>query len=146
VTIPSSVKSIGDWAFHGCSGLTHVTIPSNMMRIGRYAFDGCSALTQLAIPANIAQIDGGCYESFRGVKSIEFVKLVGSPLNPAVVANVEPALAPSALIVSPVLAGQMFGHFPIVATAAEGRSPGTSGDPIVAPRGVGGRPPGSAAM
>jgi len=36
--IPSSVKSIGDYAFSGCNGLTSVTIPSNVKSIGYFAF------------------------------------------------------------------------------------------------------------
>ena len=41
MTIPSSVTSIGDSAFYGCSSLTLVTIPSNVTSIGRSAFSGC---------------------------------------------------------------------------------------------------------
>jgi hypothetical protein len=37
------------------------------------------------------------------------------PLDPAVVANVEPALAPSATVISAALAGERFGRFAIAA-------------------------------
>jgi hypothetical protein len=43
------------------------------------------------------------------------VTLVGSPLDPAVVANLDPALAPGAKVIGPALAGQAFGRFVIVA-------------------------------
>ena len=36
--IPTSVNSIGDGAFSGCSGLTSVTIPESVTSIGFYAF------------------------------------------------------------------------------------------------------------
>ena len=36
-----SVTSIGDEAFWGCSGLTSVTIPSSVTSIGIYAFFNC---------------------------------------------------------------------------------------------------------
>jgi hypothetical protein len=43
-TIPSSVMSIGGYAFSGCAGLTNVTIPNAVTNIGDYAFSYCSGL------------------------------------------------------------------------------------------------------
>ena len=39
--IPSSVTSIGSFAFEGCHGLTSVTIPSSVTSISSYAFNCC---------------------------------------------------------------------------------------------------------
>ena len=39
--IPSSVTSLGDWAFFGCSGLTSITIPESVTLIGDAAFRHC---------------------------------------------------------------------------------------------------------
>ena len=44
VVIPSSVTSIGGYAFYGCSGLTSVTIPESVTTIGEDAFWNCSGL------------------------------------------------------------------------------------------------------
>ena len=41
VTIPSSVKVIGDRAFYGCSNLTDVTIPSSVWKVGGKVFTDC---------------------------------------------------------------------------------------------------------
>ena len=43
-TIPSSVTSIGSWAFENCTGLTSITIPNSVTRIGDRAFIGCTGL------------------------------------------------------------------------------------------------------
>ncbi|MGN1319267.1 MAG: leucine-rich repeat domain-containing protein, partial [Lachnospirales bacterium] len=41
ITIPSSVTSIGGWAFENCSSLTSITIPNSVTSIGIWAFNGC---------------------------------------------------------------------------------------------------------
>ena len=40
-SIPEGVKSIGDYTFYNCSGLTSITIPNSVTSIGSYAFYGC---------------------------------------------------------------------------------------------------------
>ena len=48
-TIPSSVTSIGGWAFYGCTSLTNITIPDSVTNIGGYAFYDCTSLTSVTI-------------------------------------------------------------------------------------------------
>ena len=43
--IPNSVRSIGDYAFYGCSGMTELILPNSVRSIGDYAFYGCSGMT-----------------------------------------------------------------------------------------------------
>ena len=40
----TSLTSIGDYAFYNCSGLTSITLLSNLTSIGNYAFSGCTNL------------------------------------------------------------------------------------------------------
>ena len=56
VTIPNSVTSIGNDAFHGCYGLTSVTIPNSVTSIGNDAFYDCSGLTSVTIPNSVTSI------------------------------------------------------------------------------------------
>ncbi len=49
LVIPSSVTSIGDYAFCNCSSLTSVTISEDVMSIGLHAFEGCSGLTSITV-------------------------------------------------------------------------------------------------
>lgn len=58
VTIPSSVTTIGDYAFYDCSNLTAVTISENsqLTIISSYAFYNCSSLTSIYIPDSVTTI------------------------------------------------------------------------------------------
>jgi len=51
--IPSSVTSIRNSAFYGCSGLTSITIPSSVTSIETGAFQYCSSLTSITIPSSV---------------------------------------------------------------------------------------------
>ena len=50
LVIPSSVTSIGSYAFFGCNTLTSIDIPNSVTSIGDYAFKGCTKLTSVTIP------------------------------------------------------------------------------------------------
>ena len=56
VIISNSVKSIGDYAFIHCHGLTSVTIPNSVTSIGEGAFSCCSSLTSITIPNSVTRI------------------------------------------------------------------------------------------
>ncbi|MDR1840139.1 MAG: leucine-rich repeat domain-containing protein [Treponema sp.] len=75
VTIPSSVTSIGDWAFLNCSSLTSVTIPSSVTSIGDHAFYGCSSLTSVAISSSVTTIGE---QAFRDCESLTNVTIPSS--------------------------------------------------------------------
>ena len=49
VTIPNTVKSIGQNAFRGCKGITSVTIPNSVTSIGSSAFGYCGSLKEVHI-------------------------------------------------------------------------------------------------
>ena len=61
VTIPNSVTSIGQEAFYNCEGLTSLTIPNSVTSIGEEAFYGCSNLTSVIIPNSVTSIDNWAF-------------------------------------------------------------------------------------
>ena len=70
LTLPSRVTSIGDQTFYGCSGLTSLTIPSGVTSIGKNAFQGCSGLTSLTIPSSVASIGNYAFAGCSGLTSL----------------------------------------------------------------------------
>ena len=70
LTIPNSVKTIGEHAFAFCSGFTgSLTIPNSMLNIGDYAFFVCSGLTgSLTIPNSVTNIGVSAFYACSGLK------------------------------------------------------------------------------
>lgn len=66
VTIPDSVRSIGDFAFYNCASLTSIIIPDNVTSIGDRAFGGCKNLITNKISSGykkaIKAVKGFCNE------------------------------------------------------------------------------------
>jgi len=69
-TIPSSVTSIGNYAFNYCTGLTSITIPNSVTSIGRGAFDYCYGLTSVTIPNSVTSIGRGAFYGCYSLTSI----------------------------------------------------------------------------
>lgn len=76
--IPSTVTSIGDNAFAGCSSLTSVTIPNSVKEVGSDAFTFCDSLTSISIPASVTDL--GIENSFYGCIALK--KFIVSDENP----------------------------------------------------------------
>jgi hypothetical protein len=47
VSLPSTLKSIGDYAFNSCYSLPEIDLPQGLEHIGSHAFSGCTALTEV---------------------------------------------------------------------------------------------------
>jgi BspA type Leucine rich repeat region (6 copies)/PKD domain/Fibronectin type III domain len=74
VIIPSSVDSIGDYAFSYCP-LTSVSIPNSVITIGVHAFSSCP-LTSVIIGNSVTAIGNYAFSSCTSLTSITFLGLV----------------------------------------------------------------------
>ena len=75
ITIPESVRVIGEWAFMSCTSLTSVTIPEGVTVIGEGAFEYCNSLTSVTIPESVTSIGD---RTFYGCESLTSVTIPGS--------------------------------------------------------------------
>ncbi len=72
ISIPSSVTSIGKYAFSGCSSLTSIEIPSSVKSIGDFAFIFCDGLTSIEIPSSVTSIGYEAFYDNTGLTSVMF--------------------------------------------------------------------------
>lgn len=62
LVIPSTVTTIGQYAFYGCSSLNSVTISEGVKYIGTRAFASCTNLASITLPTSIMSIGGSAFE------------------------------------------------------------------------------------
>ena len=75
ITIPEGVTSIGVMAFAynssgGSSQLSSVFLPSTLTTIGEYAFNFCTALTSITIPSNVTSIGNSAFAYCNNLTSV----------------------------------------------------------------------------
>ncbi len=69
-SIPSSVASIGDYAFYYCTSLTNVTIPNSVTSIGEAAFQYCTGLTGVTIGSSVIRIGMSAFQACSRLSAI----------------------------------------------------------------------------
>jgi hypothetical protein len=72
IQLPSSLISIGDQAFRGCTGLTEVSFPSLLSTIGYGAFWGCTGLPSVIIPETLTAIGDNVFSDCTGLTAVTF--------------------------------------------------------------------------
>ena len=80
VTLPSTVKKIGDYAFYGCSALKDISITKNIEAIGASAFTYCRSITAVDI-SSLTEIASSTFYECSSLTSIvipDTVKKIGS--------------------------------------------------------------------
>ena len=60
--MPSSLKSVGTFAFLDCTFLKEVNLPEGVERIEEFTFDSCDLLQKIVIPESVVYIGENNFE------------------------------------------------------------------------------------
>ena len=71
VTLPESIKSIGNGAFCDCWEMSELNIPDGVYEIGERAFCGCQKITELVIPKDVKTIGKSAFSVCQALNFIE---------------------------------------------------------------------------
>ena len=62
ITIPNSITTIDPGAFLRCTSLENITIPDSVTSIGNHAFEGCTSLKEIIIPDSVTYLGMGAFD------------------------------------------------------------------------------------
>ena len=94
VTLPRSVKKIGNGSFRNLDGLTGLSMSTVVDSIGEYAFENCVSLEQFAFGPFVNKIGDGAFKNcvslstLKNFENIPTTELVGTFENCAMLTNV----------------------------------------------------------
>lgn len=79
VTVPSSVKEMGKWAFYWCNNLKKVVFEDNgVQRIEEQCFMNCRKLEEVHLPEGLGVIMHAAFEGTASLKRVELPKTLWS--------------------------------------------------------------------
>lgn len=71
IKLPATLKSIGNYAFYRCYGLTQITIPEGVASIGEDTFRECYSLKNILLPTTLTEIGGYTFYQCSSIDKIE---------------------------------------------------------------------------
>jgi len=104
IEIPSSITSIGYYAFNGCTSLTNVIFGENsqLTIIGEYAFRDCTSLKSIKIPSKVTKIEEHAFYHCYSLTSISILSkepaMIGE--NAFYLAPIESIYVPTSAVVA----------------------------------------------
>ncbi|MCX5775356.1 MAG: leucine-rich repeat domain-containing protein, partial [Firmicutes bacterium] len=69
INLPSTVRTIGDWAFSTCTSLPGITLPEGLTTINLCAFFSC-VFTSIVIPSTATSIGDGAFYNCQSLTSV----------------------------------------------------------------------------
>lgn len=72
VTIPETVRIIGDFVFKGKRKIEKITLPDNLEKIGAESFKGCTSIEEIKLPKTLSEIGAEAFKGCKSLREIEF--------------------------------------------------------------------------
>ena len=72
VTLPSSLREIGESAFRNCKSLSSITIPDSVTKIVWCAFFAVTSLSSITIPITVTSIEGYAFQKCNSLTAIHY--------------------------------------------------------------------------
>lgn len=63
ITLPGTLKTIGDQAFNNCANLSEIQLPSSLTSIGFEAFNNCTSLSEIQLPSSLTSIGSRAFQN-----------------------------------------------------------------------------------
>ena len=83
ITLPDTIKEIGERAFEGCRALMKmnptdsysvINLPKSLVTLGTFVFNGCISISTITIPADLIKISEGTFANCTGISNIVYSK------------------------------------------------------------------------
>ena len=78
VEVPQGVKSIGKYAFAGCTGLTGIRLPDSVIELGSSVFENCTGLKQVKLPTDLTWVGNDLFCGCSALEEVTFPQTVTS--------------------------------------------------------------------
>lgn len=70
ISLPASVRYLGDRSFEGCTSLSQISLSNRLLGIGDGAFYGCASLVSVVVPNTVTWIGYGAFSDCVSLNSI----------------------------------------------------------------------------
>lgn len=77
-TTGTTLTSIGNGAFAGCTSLANITLPGKLLAIGAEAFKGCTGLASIGLPASLTEIKDNAFADCPSLSKAGSVNYAGT--------------------------------------------------------------------